>query len=105
VAVLFPNESEILRKVRFIEGLKAGIVTCVGQLYEAMAQNSEQAIRQKLAAIVVSCFVLGRRVGVDFAAMDQAILEHLEDNINKEHEAEKWFGDFSDFRRHIRQKR
>ena len=51
--MLFPNESEILRKMRFIEGLKAGLVTSVGQLCQAMAQNSEQAILKGLAVLVV----------------------------------------------------
>ncbi len=103
--MLFPNESEILRKMRFIEGLKAGLVTSVGQLYQAMAQNSEQAILKGLAVLVVSCYVLGRRLGFTFAQMDEAVSREVEDNIRKEPEAEKWFGDFSDYRQHLRQKR
>jgi hypothetical protein len=102
---LFSHESEILRKMRLIEWLKAELVANVGQLYQAMAKNSEQAIRDGLASIVISCFVLGRRLGINFADLDEAIVTRLSQNIKKENDVEKWFGDFSEYQRHLRQKR
>ncbi|GBG56785.1 hypothetical protein HA075_08815 [bacterium BFN5] len=102
---MFSHESEILRKMRLIEWLKAELVANVGQLYQAMAKNSEQAIRDGLASIVISCFVLGRRLGINFADLDEAIVTRLSQNIKKENDVEKWFGDFSEYQRHLRQKR
>lgn len=102
---MFPNESEILRKMRFIEGLKAGLITHMGQLFQAMAQNSEQAVLKGLAVLVTSSYILSRRLGYTFSQLDEAVFREVEDNIRKEPEAEKWFGDFSDYRQHLRQKR
>lgn len=102
---MFSHESEILRKMRLIEWLKAELIANVGQLYQAMAKNSEQAIRDGLASIVISCFVLGRRLGINFADLDEAIVTRLSQNIKKENDVEKWFGDFSEYQRHLRQKR
>jgi len=102
---LFSHESEILRKLRLIEGLKADLVANVGQLYQAMAKNSEQAIKEGLASVVISCYVLGRRLGVQFAELDEAIVTRLHHNIKRENEVEKWFGDFSEYQRHLRGKR
>lgn len=101
---MFSNESEILRKMRLIECLKAELITHVGLLYQAMAKNSELAIREGLAAIVVSCYILGRRLGIGFDSLDKSILDKVEQDIRKEREVEKWFGDSSEYQRHLRQK-
>lgn len=102
---MFSNESEILRKMRLIEWLKAELITSVGQLYQAMAKNSEQAISEGLAAIVVACYILARRLGINFDSLDKAVVKKVEQNIKSEHEVEKWFGDFSEYQQYLRQKR
>lgn len=104
MAVLFSKESEILRKMRLIEWLKAELITHVGQLYQAMAKNSEHGISEGLATIVAACYILARRLGISFEALDKAILKKVEQNIKTEHEVEKWFGDFSEYQQHLRQK-
>jgi len=102
---LFSNESEILRKMRLIEWLKAELVTHVGQLYQAMAKNSEQAISEGIAAIIVACYILARRLGITFDSLDREVLAKVEQNIKSEHEVEKWFGDYSEYQHHLRRKR
>lgn len=102
---MFSHESEILRKMRMIEWLKAEMITSVGKLYHAMAQNAEQAIAESLAGIVICCYVLGKRLGIDFQLLDEAIFNKLSQNIKQEHEVEKLFGDLSDYQRHLKQKR
>ncbi len=101
---MFSHESDILRKLRLIETLKAELVTTVGQLYQAVAKNSEQAIAEGLASVVLYSYVLARRLGIDFAALDEAIAARTAHNIKREHEAEKLFGDFSEYQRYIRKR-
>jgi hypothetical protein len=102
---VFSQESDILRKLRLIEGLKADLLTEVGKLYQAMARNKREAIGEALAQIIISAFVLGRRLGIDYPQMDELINNRLGTNINQEPEIERWFGDMSEYRRHLRQKR
>lgn len=102
---MFSRETDILRRLRLMEWLKAELVTNVGQLFQAMARNSEQAIRDGLASTVISCYVLGRRLGIDFTALDEVILTRLGQTIKQDHEVEKWFGDYSELQRHIKNKR
>ncbi|CVK18540.1 MazG-like family protein [Sporomusa sphaeroides] len=102
---MFSQESDILRKLRLIEGLKADLLTEVGKLYQAMARNKREAIGEALAQIIISAFVLGRRLGIDYPQMDELINNRLGTNINQEPEIERWFGDMSEYRRHLRQKR
>lgn len=102
---MFSSESEILRKMRLIEWLKAELITHIGSLYQAMAKNSEQAISEGLADIVVACYILGKRLGIGFDSLDKAVLQKVEHEIKTEHEVEKWFGDYSEYQRQLRQKR
>ncbi len=102
---MFSSESEILRKMRLIEWLKADLITQMGNLYQVMAKNSEQATRESLAAIIVGCYVLAGRLGIRYDSLDQEVLKSVEKNIKNEHEVEKWFGDFSEMKRHLSTKR
>ena len=101
---MFSHESEILRKVRLIESLKADLITNVGNLYHGIAQNSRQAIADGLAAVVVSAYILGKRLGIDFSALDEAVSAKVLQGIKQEQQAEKWVGDYSELKRHFRQK-
>lgn len=101
---MFSHESEILRKIRLIESLKADLVTNVGQLYHGIAKNSHQAIADGLASVVVSCYILGKRLGLDFSALDEAVSQKIIHCIKHEQEVEKWFGDYSELQRHCRRK-
>lgn len=102
---MYSHEAEIVRKLRLIEALKAELVTNVGLLFQAVAKNADKAISQALAAVVISCYVLGNRLGIDFAHLDDAIAETLSQTIKKGNEVEKGFDDYSEYQRHLRQKR
>jgi predicted ATP-dependent serine protease len=102
---VFSQESDILRRLRLIEGLKADLLTEVGKLYQAMVRNNRQAIGEALAQVIILVFVLGRRLGFDFSEMDEMVNTRLGHNIDQEPEVERWFGDMSEYRRFLRQKR
>ncbi|MBP2642379.1 MAG: MazG-like domain containing protein [Firmicutes bacterium] len=105
VMILFSHETEILRKLRLIEALKAELVLNIGKLFQAVADNSEKAITSALAAVVVSCYCLGKRLGIDFSVLDDSIGEQLNTSSKNTKETEKWFGDYSELRRYFRDKR
>ena len=102
---MFSHESDILRKLRLIEELKADLLLEVGKLYQAMAQNRREAMGEALAQIIIFVHVLGRRLGIDYKEMDEIVNTKLGHNINEELDVEKWYGDMSEYRRHLRQKR
>lgn len=101
---MFPQE-DILRKLRLIEGVKADLLTEVGNLYQAMARNQREAIGQALAQVIISAVVLGRRLGIDYPEMEEIVNSRLGYNIKQEPDAERWYGDLSEYRRYLRQKR
>lgn len=102
---MFSQESDIVKTMRLIEGLKADLINNIGDLYKAMAQNSEVAIKEALARLIIYGYVLGKRLGVEFADLDE-IIKHKLNEYSKNNDAlENRFGDFSKLKRFLEQKR
>jgi hypothetical protein len=99
------HDSDILRRLRFIEWLKAELASHLAALLHAIAKNSERAIGEALAALIVTSYVLARRLGHSFESIDQEIFVWLGRYTNKDHDIDKWTGDYADLERHLRQKR
>ena len=96
------QEEDFLRRMRLVEGLKADLVSDVGRLLRILADGDAAAIPAALAEIVIGCHILGRRLGVRFSDLDAAVNARVEQHIRREPDAERWFGDYSEYRRHIR---
>ncbi|MDI6871490.1 MAG: MazG-like family protein [Bacillota bacterium] len=97
-------ELDIARNVRTIEWLKAELVGGVSALFKALLKNSEDAILDALANVVVACYLLGKRLGIPFSRLDVKIENKVSANITKSHEIEQWYGDFSSFRRYLEER-
>lgn len=97
-----PNNSEfhIARQLRMIEWLKAELVATVGILYKALVKNSEEAIVDALANLVIGSYLLGKRLGVSFSKLDGTIAAHLASPAFQEHEIEQWHGDVTNLQNH-----
>lgn len=99
------NESDILRKLRFIEWLKAELTSHLAAIFHAIARNSERAIGEALAGLIVTSYVLGRRLGLDYEMLDKEVAAWLNRYTAKERDIQSWTGDYADLERHLRQKR
>lgn len=102
---MFSQESDIVKTMRLIEALKAELIINVGGLYKAFAGGSEDKIKEMLGQIVVHCYVLGRRLGINFADLDDAVKERAVFCGKGDDEAETRFGDYSRLARHLESKR
>lgn len=102
---MFSQESDIVKTMRLIEGLKAELIINIGGLYKAFAGNSENKIKEMLGIIVVNCYVLGRRLGINFADLDEAVKERAAFYGKSSDEIETRFGDYSKLARHLENKR
>lgn len=98
-------DSDILRKLRFIEWLKAEMAVHFASFLHALAKNSTRAAGEALAALIVTAYILAKRLGIDFSKLDQEILLWLQRYTSKDHEVDKWTGDYAEFERYLRQDR
>lgn len=102
---MLSQETEFLRRLKIVDWLKTELVTNTAVLFKAMWQEGGQAVTDALANIVITCYVLARRLGVDFSALEDAIQARLAVHIRNDHEVEKWFGDLSAYQKHLRGKK
>jgi len=88
-------ELNITKNVRTIEWLKGEMVTAVGTLFKALARDSEEAMVNALAGLILSCYFLGKRLGLSFQKIDDAVEQRLQLPQMQQHEIEEWYGDVS----------
>lgn len=99
------QESDIVKTMRLIEALKADMIHAVGALYGALAESSAHKGKEALALIIVQCYVLGKRLGINFKELDDAVQYKVNECSKSNGELENRFGDFSKLARYIEQKR
>lgn len=102
---MFSRESDMIRTLRFIEGLKAALIAHIAALYRAMAENSDIAMKKALAQLVMHAYVLGRRIGIDYEELDETVKDELKNRDKSDDDIEDRFGDFSRLAYYFSQKR
>lgn len=101
---MFPsNNSEvgIAKNIKVIEWLKADMLTSMSVLFKGMLRGSEEKLLDALASIIVTCYVLGRRLGIGFSRLELKIEAKLREGIQHDHEMERWYGDLSTLLTHL----
>ncbi len=92
---VFNQGIDIARNIRVIEWLKAELLGTAAALFKAMVKNSEEAIEDALASIIITVYVLARRVGINFPQLDIRVESKLKNAIKEKHEVEDWYGDLT----------
>jgi len=95
------QESAITKNLRVVEWLKGDLLQSVAALFKAMARGREEALIDALAGVVVTAYVLARRLGFTFSRLDAAVESKLRRNIDQDHEVEKWYRDLSALLQHL----
>src|SRR5690606_21709182 len=99
------QEVDIARKLHTIEWLKSELLEGVSLFFKAMIGNNRQVITKALAAIILTCYFLGRRLGIGLQQVDQAIEEQLRHHLAGEHQLEDGYGDLSACLEHVQGKK
>ena len=92
---------DIARNIKTIEWLKTELITGISSLFKGMLKNSDDLITDSLANIVVGCYLLGKRLGLSYGVLDKKVTEKVKANLDKGHEIEAWYGDFSLLNRYL----
>ncbi|KUK81094.1 MAG: Uncharacterized protein XD97_0733 [Pelotomaculum thermopropionicum] len=99
------QETGIARNIRVIEWLKADLLTSLAALFKGMLQDSEEYLLDALASLIITCYILGRRLGLSFSRLDLTLESKLQKNIHENHELEKWYSDLSLLHAHLTEKK
>ncbi|MDL2281212.1 MazG-like family protein [Selenomonadales bacterium OttesenSCG-928-I06] len=100
---MLSQESDILKKLRIVESLKADLASSLAEFYQDVAKGKDkQEINESLAEIIISTYILARRLGTSYPELDEATSKILSEKINREPEIERLFGDFTKLKDHIK---
>ena len=104
---MFPenNTNGFAKNIRIVEWLKADLLTSVSVLFKSMLRGSEEKLLDSLAGMIITCYVLGRRLGFSFARMELKIEAKLRQGIDEGHEVEKCYKDLSLMLSHLSDKK
>lgn len=89
------HEVDIAKNMRTIDWLKVELLSGISSLFKFMLKGSEELIIDALASIIITCYILGKRLGIGFARVDLKAMHKLRVNISDNHQVEQWYGDLS----------
>jgi len=95
----------IAKNIRVVEWLKADLITSLSVLYKGMLRGSEERLQDALAGLIITCYVLARRLGFSFARLELKIETRLRQSIEEDHELERWYSDLSALLGHLLEKK
>jgi len=100
------NNVDIGRNIKMIDFLKCELLNSVSVVFEALYKGSkegQQMVIEGLANIILVTYSLGKRLGIDYEAIDKKVQEKARIHILEEHHLEKWYGDLSSLNQHLKE--
>ncbi|MCL6639078.1 MAG: MazG-like family protein [Firmicutes bacterium] len=89
------RDGGIAKNIKVIEWLKADLITSLAALFKSMLKGSEELMLDALSSMIVTCYVLGRRLNINFSRLDLKVEAKVRQGIDDDHEVERWYGDLS----------
>ncbi|GGH30050.1 MazG-like family protein [Paenibacillus segetis] len=98
------KEMDVAKRAKVIEWLKTEVVDHVARLFKALWEGSTTRVSDSLASLIVSSYILGRRLGVSYRDLDDTIMDKLKKHKQEGHQLEDWYQDISTLEDHLRKR-
>ncbi|WP_166245905.1 MazG-like family protein [Paenibacillus turpanensis] len=98
------KEMDVAKRLKIVEWLKTEVLDHMSRLFKGIWDGNTHRITDSLASLVVSCYILGRRLGLPYDQLDQAMKEKLGKHRKEGHQLEDWYGDISSLEDHLRKR-
>lgn len=106
---LFDKEIDITRNIKIIEWLKSELLTDIGNLFKILVNGIREEVHdpisETLSNIILICYLLGRRLGISYNAIEMKIEGKIKLGLVENHDVEKYYGDLSELSKHMNQSR
>ncbi len=96
--------SDITRNVKIIEWMKNEILINVSDLFNILfkgVKSIDETLQDILANIIMLTYLLAKRLGISFNEIDYRIKEKISLGVKENHSIEKWYGDLTNLKNHI----
>ena len=98
------RDLDLAKRAKVIEWLKTEIIDQVSRLFKGIWEGKPSRITDSLASLIVSSYILGRRLGIPFHQLEDAVLHKLKQAHHEGHQLEDWYGDISALENHMRKR-
>lgn len=88
-----------------VDWLKAELVSGTADLFRSSLRNKEDMALDSLARIMLSCYILSRRLGLSFRELEMKVEDQVRTHLDANHELERWYGDLSAYLLHLHDSR
>ena len=106
---IFDKEIDITRNIKTIEWLKSELLTDVANLFKVLVNGMKEevhdAIADTISNIILICYLLGRRLGISYNAIEMKIENKVKLGLIEDHDVEKYYGDLSELSKHLNSSR
>lgn len=101
----FDREIDITRNIKMINWLKCELLTDIAglfkQLVNGVKDDALDALAETISNLIIVCYLLAKRLGINFQTIDLKMENKLKLGIIEGHELEKWYGDLSELSKHL----
>ena len=80
---------DLTANLKVIEWLKADMVETVGALFKSIVKKGNDATVDALATLIITAYVLGRRLGISYQIIEMRIKHKIDFSIEDGSEFEK----------------
>ena len=102
---VFDREIDITRNIKIIEWLKGELLSDVASLFKLLVNGIREevhdSIADTLANIILEAYILGRRLGISYQAVEMKLEGKLKIGIIEKSDIENYYGDLSELSRHL----
>ncbi|WP_422661581.1 MazG-like family protein [Paenibacillus sp. EC2-1] len=99
-----PKDLDVAKRAKVIEWLKTEVVDNVSRLFKALWEGSTAKVGDSLASLMMSSYILGRRLGMSYRDLDDLLIEKLKKHKQEGHQLEEWYQDISTLEEHLRKR-
>lgn len=106
---LYDKEIDITRNIKMIEWLKSELLTDIANLFRTLVNGAREelheSISETLSNIILICYLLGRRLGISYNAIEMKIQNKIRLGLIEDDNIEKHYGDLSELAKHLNSSR
>lgn len=98
------KDLDVAKRAKVIEWLKTEVLDHVSRLFKAMWEGSSTRVGDSLASLIMSSYILGRRLGLSYRDLDDLLIDKLKKHKQEGHQLEDWYQDISTLEEHMRKR-
>ncbi|GIO70130.1 MazG-like family protein [Paenibacillus sp. JTLBN-2024] len=99
-----PKDLDVAKRAKVIEWLKTEVVDHVSRLFKALWEGSTTRVGDSLASLIMSSYILARRLGMSYRDLDDLLIDKLKKHKQEGHQLEDWYQDISALEEHMRKR-